>query len=169
MSPAKTVISVRSLNKVHQDLNELFVRHQIYLMRRDIEGALVILRELHEKYTLHIHDEEALLLPVYKQKVKPIPPGGAVEFYIQEHKKIKRMLDEFVGKVAGWHKKDNFTPLHLVRLFDRHYTFRDLLNHHHAREDTFLYRWLDRLLNTADIKAIFTKMEQIPDNIKSLI
>jgi len=167
MSPIKTALSFRSLNNVHEELNELFVRHQILLMHREIRGVLDIIHELQEKYSLHIHDEESLLLPVYGRRVDPVPQGGAVEFYIQEHKKIEQFLKRFIAAVSDWQQKGLCTPLRLVKLFDQHYTFNDLLNHHHAREDTFLYRLLDRVLNTEEKQALIQKISILPKDKRS--
>ena len=105
---------------------------------------------------------ESLLLPIYQKKIKPIPAGGAVEFYLKEHRKIEQFLKRFVTAVSDWPKNGTFTPLRLVELFDRYYTFNDLLNHHHAREDTFLYRMLDRILNTEEKQALFRQISILP-------
>jgi hemerythrin-like domain-containing protein len=106
--------------------------------------------ELKKYIKYHMDAESDFLLPLYEKYISPIPAGGAVELFIHEHHKINRYLDEFTGIYVDLGKES----LDLVRLFDLHYKFKHLLDHHHLREDTFLFRLLDRILPEEEKKEV---------------
>jgi hemerythrin-like domain-containing protein len=120
------------------------------MMHRQMEKASDKLLELKKYLKCHMDAEDNILLPLYEKHVSPIPAGGAVEFFIHEHHKINRYMDEFYGKSADISGKS----VDLVHLFDKHYKFKHLLDHHHTREDTFLFRLLDRILTAEKKKEV---------------
>jgi hemerythrin-like domain-containing protein len=138
--------NISYLNKQHRDIYELFIVHQKLLMHGDIDSAYDNFLKLKKFLKSHMDTENDLLLPLYKKYVSPIPIGGAVEFFIHEHHKINRFLAEFSGKFVQLKRSGNPQEIDLVKLFDQHYKFKHLLDHHHSREDTFLFRLLDRVL-----------------------
>jgi hemerythrin-like domain-containing protein len=142
--------NISQLNKQHQSINEIFIEHQKLLMHDDFSQAQKRFKELQKYIHQHIDAENEVLLPLYEAHVSPIPAGGAVEFFVHEHHKIIRYLNEFSGKSATFEKKSN----DLVPLFDRYYKFKHLLDHHHSREDTFLFRLLDRVLTKDKKKEV---------------
>ena len=119
-------------------------------MRGEKKEATSKLVEFVEYITLHINAENTYLLPLYEKYISPIPAGGAVEFFIHEHHKIKRHLDEFSAKNFDLSNSAD----DLVSLFDKYYKFKHLLDHHHIREDTFLFRLLDRKLSEDEKKEV---------------
>jgi hemerythrin-like domain-containing protein len=111
-------------------------------MHGEMEKASEKFLELRKFLKYHLEAEHNILLPLYEKYVSPIPAGGAVEFFIHEHHKINRYMDEFYGRSVD----TSADSLDLVHLFDEHYKFKHLLEHHHTREDTFLFRLLDHVL-----------------------
>jgi hemerythrin-like domain-containing protein len=124
-------------------------------MRGDMESAQEKFIELKKYMKRHMAAEDDILLPLYEKLVSPIPDGGAVEFLVHEHHKINRYLDDFSENTIEL--TENSTSL--VKLFDQYYKFKHLLEHHHTREDTFLFRLLDRVLDENKKKEVLTYFE----------
>jgi iron-sulfur cluster repair protein YtfE (RIC family) len=158
MPPSKKLTFLNIFTHVHNYLDDLFLKHQILLMRNDFQNALKVLDELYLKYEQHILDEETVLIPAYQNVVKPIPHGGSVDFFLREHRQIIRILGETKTEIKIWVNQSKFQPLRIVSVFDRYYSLHDLLNHHHAREDTFLYRLLDRNTDQSIQQKIIEKI-----------
>lgn len=153
------------LNTFHDYIDQQFLDHQITLMHGNVAAASSSLVHLRALIKQHIHDEEEYLLPLYINLVRPVPKGGAVEFYRREHRTINRSLDDFIIELHGWSGQEAGN-LRLVRLFDRYYKFKELLDHHHARERIFLYRLLDRVVHK---KAIAETLERISHNQEKVL
>lgn len=141
--------SISGLDEFHQYTGMLFDRHQIALMKDDREAALTMLQELESLMNAHIRDEEELLLPIYRKEIDPVPAGGGAEFYLREHEQIRSFLKRFIG-----HQPGGPYEISIVHYFDMCTIYKDLTDHHHARERTFLYRLLDKKLNKEQKKQI---------------
>ncbi len=138
--------NISRLNKQHRHIHKLFTLHQKLLMHGDMSGAEDKLMQLKKYLKSHMDAENDFLLPLYEKYVSPVPAGGAVEFFIHEHHKIDRFMEEFSGKSSDLKRNSQTAEIDLVKLFDQHYKFKHLLDHHHTREDTFLFRLLDNVL-----------------------
>jgi hemerythrin-like domain-containing protein len=147
-----TYQNITHLNRQHKHIDDLFVTHQKFLMHGEMGKASETLLELRKFLKYHLEAEDKVLIPLYEKLVSPIPAGGAVEFFIHEHNKINRYMDEFYGRSID----TSADSLDLVHLFDEHYKFKHLLDHHHTREDTFLFRLLDRVLTEEKKKEVLT-------------
>jgi hemerythrin-like domain-containing protein len=146
-------LTISHLNKQHHHIYDLIVMHQKLLMHGDTQTARDKILELKEYANQHLQAENDYLLPLYEKYISPIPAGGAVEFFIHEHHKINRYLDEFCALMLD----SDVSSIDLVSLFDRYYKFKHLLDHHHTREDTFLFRLLDRVLSDDEKKNVLGK------------
>ena len=90
-------------------------------------------------------DEEESLLPIYGARISEVP-GGAVELFIAEHKKIRGFLAEFRQSLGELRTQKGLALKHrTIELLDREGMYHGLLQHHHARERNALYPWLDLL------------------------
>jgi iron-sulfur cluster repair protein YtfE (RIC family) len=141
--------TISDLDGFHRWMDQLFEAHQIALMKNEPQQAVTILSRLTERMSIHVRDEEELLLPLYEQKINPVPAGGAAEFYRREHEQIMGFLKRFHE-----HQPAGRDEISLVHYFDMCTMYKDLIEHHHARERTFLYRLLDRKLTAAEKKHI---------------
>ena len=94
----------------------------------------------------HVKDEEQYLIPPYKKLVQPQPAGGAVRFYQREHRQILIIIDKYITDLKKWLKSPP-ANIDLVRQFDSYFRFKELLDHHDARERVFLYPILDQKLD----------------------
>ena len=137
--------SFEELTSVHRWLDELFLAHQLELLSLNARAALDRLAEYETNLNTHIDDEEKLLIPLYGVRTDHVP-GGAVELFTGEHKKIKNFLEEFHSQLstiiaANGEERKRKTIL----LFDREAMYKGLLEHHHAREQNVLFPWLDKV------------------------
>ncbi len=150
----KTYRHISDLVLFHMYMEKLFASHQIALMQADPPAATSILYVLEELIHCHIKDEEELLLPLYEQHVYPVPPGGAIEFYRREHQQILGFLRRFKA-----HQPFQQNEISIVHYFDMCTMYKELLEHHHAREHTFLYRLLDQKLPVRQKRRILLKFK----------
>lgn len=158
MSDANSFIK---LGKVHEWLDELFLTHQTALLSLDLSEAERCLDFYETNLLLHIKDENDLLIPTYGARAGDIP-GGAVEFFTGEHKKILRFVAEFHTMLKPLHRQKRLQLKHaIIRLLDREAMYKGLLQHHHAREHNVLYPWLDWLTSEAERKKLLEQCSSL--------
>jgi hemerythrin-like domain-containing protein len=148
--------SFLSLLETHEWLDELFLLHQEALLAQDLPLAIELLEKVDEGQREHIRVEEEILLPVYARAGRI--PGGDPEFYINEHKKMVSILDDFketlprlLDESPGERRRE------IVGLFDRGYWFKRLHEHHDQRERNILYPVLDRVTTEGERKELLQK------------
>ncbi len=161
MDSAENTNQIRTLNQHHLYFDHLILQYQIELMNGDHLASIERFKTIKNLMILHMRDEEKLLLPLYIKHISPVPPGGAFEFFISEHHRISRYMDQFEEEFSKWLENDNVGEIELVNHFDFLYKFKHLLEHHHTREDTYLYRLLDRVLDNAQKTEIMNKFSDI--------
>jgi len=144
--------SFLQLTKVHQWLDELFLAHRTALLGLDLSQAKLLFDRYETNLLSHMKDEEESLIPIYGARISDVP-GGAVELFIAEHKKIRGFLAE-IRHVLGELRSQKGTALKhkTIELLDREGMYGGLLQHHHAREQNALYPWLD-LITSAEERA----------------
>lgn len=158
MSDANSFIK---LGKVHEWLDELFLAHQTALLSLDLSEAKRCLDFYEANLLLHIKDENELLIPTYGARASDIP-GGAVEFFTGEHKKILRFVAEFHAMLKPLRRQKQLQLKHaIIQLLDREAMYKGLLQHHHAREHNVLYPWLDWLTSEAERKKLLEQCSSL--------
>ncbi len=149
------------LTKVHEWLDELFLAHQTALLSLDLAEAERCLDAYDANLRLHIKDEEDLLIPIYSERASDIP-GGAVEFFTGEHKKILAFLGEFHQMLDRLRNQKKVQLKHaIIQLLDREGMYKGLLQHHHAREHNALYPWLDWLTSPEERKKLLEQCSSL--------
>ncbi|MGD9489739.1 MAG: hypothetical protein AB7W47_17085 [Calditrichaceae bacterium] len=133
----------KEIDFLHRYTDRLFLEHQIHLMKNEWEAALGKFEKFYEFRNQNISDEEELLIPLYESILKKIPEGGAVQFFIREHKLIRKNLLKYLRLLGKKALNPEALNLDLVRLFDEYYDLKDLFDHHDARERGFLFPALD--------------------------
>jgi hemerythrin-like domain-containing protein len=145
------------LTKVHEWLDDLFLAHQTALLSLDLAEARHSLDLYETRLLLHIKDEDELLIPIYGARASDIP-GGAVEFFTGEHKKIRRFLAEFHVMLQQLRTRKKLQLKHaIIQLLDREGMYKGLLAHHHAREHNVLYPWLDWLTSETEREKLLNQ------------
>ena len=158
--------SISALNEFHLFIDDYFLQHQVYLMKNQKKNAIHSLLNIQILLKQHIFDEEKLLIPVYQRIINPAPSGGAVEFYLREHSEILRQIDRFIKTLQSWEGIKQL-EIKLVHQFDNYFRFKDLLDHHDARERVFLYRLLDQKLAESEKKNILNIVSKNLKKIKN--
>ncbi len=158
MSDAESFIQ---LTKVHEWLDELFLAHQTALLSLELSEAERCLDDYEANLRLHIKDEEELLIPTYGARASDIP-GGAVEFFTGEHKKMLGFVAEFHKMLKRLRNQKKLQLKHaIIQLLDREGMYKGLLGHHHAREHNVLYPWLDWLTSEEERKRLLEQCSSL--------
>jgi hypothetical protein len=152
--------SFSDLLELHRQLDQLFLEHQRALLRLDLDRAERLLTDYQTALLAHIRDEETLMLPLYRERVKP-PVGGAADIFNGEHEKLRQFLILFqqeIGKIRTMDDRE-FGVLFLI---DSQHLFKRLLVHHDTREKRMLYPLLDEVTTEAERQALFARLEFAP-------
>ena len=152
--------SFSDLLELHRQLDQLFLEHQRALMRLDLDRAEVLLNEYQTELLAHIHDEEALMLPLYGERVTA-PVGGAAEIFAGEHEKLRQFLTLFQQEIGKIRTMDDIER-GVLFLIDSQHLFKRLLVHHDTREKKMLYPLLDGVTSEAERKELFARLKFAP-------
>lgn len=130
---------------LHEKLNEMFLCHQEKLLSLDVNSAIGILRLYETKLLNHMQEEEQLLLPIYEARTERIP-GGPVELFLGEHKKMRGFIREFREALSRMRAEEGHRLRRsIIALMDRQFMYKHLVEHHDLREKNILYPWLDQI------------------------
>lgn len=137
--------SILDLAKYHEDLAELFFRHQKALLDGKVPAARAALQTYRKALARHILDEEELLMPVYKAKAR-ITPGGDVRLFKGDHVNLLKSVDEYDARMAGLDASKPDWPRQLLALLDEETRHKHILDHHDQRERSLFFPALDQAL-----------------------
>lgn len=140
--------SFLSLLDAHEQLNEMFLLHQKALLKLDVKAALEQLADYEQKLRAHMRFEEEALLPIYR-RAGPIP-GGAIEFFTGEHKRMLEFIARFKEALAELEKGQLELERGIIELFRHQAMFIHLVEHHDLREQNILYPTLDSLTSARE-------------------
>ncbi len=149
MTAPRSVLDALTL---HEQLVELFLDHQDALLSVDVPTALARLDRYERLLLDHMRVEEDRWLPLYAERAGR-PPGGPIELFLGEHRKMRAFLERFretLGRIAS--EDEKMARRSVLALFDRQAMYKHLVEHHDLREKNVLYPWLDRV-TSADERA----------------
>lgn len=141
--PTSAAPSFLSLLDVHARLNELFLLHQEALLMQDIHLARERLFQYERELLAHMMFEEERLFPIYERAGRI--PGGPLELFVGEHKKMRLFLDRFKQRLEEWIPPPPDLKRQIIALFDEQAMFKHLVEHHDLREQNIFYPALDRV------------------------
>jgi hemerythrin-like domain-containing protein len=135
----------------HARFDELLEKHRIALMQLDLPVAQRALEAFAAALREHIEQEELLILPRYAQL--EAPPGGALALFTGEHQKLLEFVRRFERALRTLAAEG---PAHrkVLPLLDQQATFKNLLEHHDARERNLLYPTLEQQLAPEELQAL---------------
>ena len=125
--------------------DKLFLEHQVFLMRRDTESALRTFEKLFNYRMIHLKMMELLLLPAFEKSMDKLPSGARIHYFLREKKRIEKELKNIVRLLSDMVLHNHFPDL--VDLFEEYAQFKDLMDHHDAREKVFLFSALEEKLS----------------------
>ena len=137
--------SFNDVLEVHRHLGELFYEHQCALLDFNFQRALERLEEYEAALLAHMREEEELLIPLYGERAMP-ERGGAANFFLLEHEKMRRHLAHFREQLPKLAHMPEPTRA-LIKLLDQEATYKHIVEHHDVREERFLYPTLERVTN----------------------
>jgi len=135
----RSLLSCDSLNQILQNCDRLFLQHQILIMQGKWEKAYGILYAVYVVRTFLMKAEEEQMLPPYQSDRDTFPEGGNPKFFLREHKLIRKQMDRFVKKMSERVINGKSGSNELVTLFEMYQDFKDLTDHHDARDRLFLF------------------------------
>lgn len=142
--------SFHELETCHEDLERQFQAHQVHLVENRIWDSLRELHRFRQALEWHAADEEALLFPVFAQRVERVK-GGDVEVFRGEHRKILLDLALVQEAVEALHVDP--TSAGLISVIEREMRFKSLLAHHFLREHNVLFPALDAAISDETERA----------------
>ncbi len=147
-SPPK---NLSDLNNIHKELDDLFFRHQVAVLKADGREARASLQTYAEGLRSHLKEEEEILLPLYRERATPIR-GGDPETFTQEHQKI----NEWLGRLKLRLSRLNFIPdpKDIISVMDDEAHYKKFIEHHSLREERILYPELDRVISDQEKSAL---------------
>jgi iron-sulfur cluster repair protein YtfE (RIC family) len=137
--------SITELNQIHKQLEELFYHHQVAILKSDIIEADILLKKFEKALFHHMHEEDEILLPLYRQRATAIR-GGDPDTFSGEHKKMAEWLNRIKLRLQ------RLSPMapdlkSILALLDDEAQFKKYAEHHTLREDHVFYPELDRLVD----------------------
>jgi hypothetical protein len=144
----------------HDTLTQLFDRHMEALLLLDLERARDLLHRFQREMTAHVIAEEEVILPLYGARTETVP-GGTVEIFTAEHRKMLAMIGEFLAAVERLEPE----PRGVLELLDREFSFKHLMAHHDNREVNLLYRWMDRITSPSERHALLHRLDELDGRV----
>jgi len=147
----KMIIAPKNFSELKLNLelcDKLFLQHQVQLLHKKNEQAFAIFEKLTLIRKVHLTVMEDCLLPVFKKTLQQIPDGAKPLYFEREKKQILKYLNKYIRKLGSIIL--NSEELDIVTLFEEYAWFKDLMDHHDAREKAFLFPILDEKLQKSE-------------------
>lgn len=156
------IYKIKSFNDLKNNLEtsgRLLLQQQILLMHDKTESAQLLFEEFYTYRKAHLIMMENLLLPAFEKVVKDdLTEGAKPLYFIREKALILKELENLVRKLGNLVLHTG--QLDIVALFEEYAAFKDLLDHHDAREKAFLFPILDEKLDVIDKGNLLKKIEE---------
>ncbi len=151
--------SISEISRLFKFSDCLLIFHQIEVMHKNYQDAFFYFEQLYE-YRMHALDfMEKYLLPIYLERVNPLPSGGNEKYFLREKKQIEKHLTKYIrffSNLAIQEKKE----IDIVTLFEGYVYLKDLLDHHDARESGILFSAINNVINVSEEKELTEKFNE---------
>ncbi|HVO29186.1 MAG TPA: hemerythrin domain-containing protein [bacterium] len=156
-----------SLEAYHHDLEDLFARHQAAVVEKHFAEAFTLLKHYRSALECHAQEEEQELFPIL-HAFAGVPPGGSVEQFKAEHKKLFELFDAVEKRFQE--AAANASPAPLIALIEEEARYKGLYEHHVMREHNVLFPMLDRVLgDTERARVLANCTMRVADTGESLV
>lgn len=146
---------VELIHQQHQELQELFARHQEALLQGHFDIADEWLQHYIDCQKAHMQIEEAYLFPAFA-KIERTSKWD-VSLYEKEHAKIKTLYQN-VSDDLDWLSEQKLTETqqrrNIIALLDKEKTLKGLNEHHEEREEEAMLKELDEQLDQRQLKEL---------------
>ncbi len=131
---------------LHDVLAQRFFAHQQALLDRDFARAAAHLAAYREGLLAHMHDEENVVLPAYRE-CGGDATNAPLRLFFGEHANMREFVADFAQRTAALTRTPDDRTL--LDLLDREATYKNLVLHHDLRERNALYPFLLQRLDGA--------------------
>ncbi len=146
---------VELIHQQHQELQELFARHQEYLLQSKFDEAKQWLEHFKACQKAHMQIEERYLFPEFAKIERK--SKWDVSLYEKEHTKINQLCEN-ITEDLNWLSEQEFdeSQLHrnIIALIDKEKTLKGLNEHHEDREEDAMLKELDEQLEERELKEL---------------
>lgn len=146
-----------SLLETHDHLDELFSLHQqaVLVMRWPL--ALELLGAYRRLLTLHVEQEEQVLLPLFKR-------AGTVErapvvLFTGQHRKLFAQLDRITAYLESVQQQDDIRR-RAIDVLDLETAFKHLVEHHDGAEVAYFYPTLQKMASVGETRELVMRCWQ---------
>lgn len=140
------------MNRIHEELEDLFFRHQRALLKRDYDLAANLLETYEAVLFAHMKEESEILLPIYQERAGQLR-GGKADIFIGEHKRIVEWLNRLKLRLKRVHPSPE-DDRGLLALLDDEAQYKKFLEHHTLREDRIFYPEVERVVTDSERKGL---------------
>jgi hemerythrin-like domain-containing protein len=137
----KATHSLSSMLCEHDELQELFDKHQRALLMRDVGGALAAIGTFEAALERHIACEDEVLLPLYAAKHAETE-GANLPIFHAEHRKLRELCASLTQDTGALYDSCDMLGS-ILKLLDEEALFKGLFSHHALREKNLLFPRLD--------------------------
>jgi hemerythrin-like domain-containing protein len=160
-------VKFADLQLTHRELTEYFLLHQEALLELDLELALVHLNDFEQELRAHMEFEEEVLMPVYRRAGSI--PGGPVEFFMGEHRRMLEFLARFKESLEPLLKQPpTAVSREVLTLLDAEAAFKRLAEHHNQREQNIFFPALDRVTSEEERAALLALGGTLVGNLEAV-
>ena len=149
----------RDLEAVLLEIERKLDDHQLALVRGGFDRAHRLFEEYRAAVRRHVEDEEALLLPLYEERVRPEPGGSGAPFRA-EHAELDRMMESIDARLRRL--EDIKVPADandLIRCFEQEFELKRLWLAHSLRERNILFPALDAATEVDEREWLLSKCD----------
>jgi len=130
-----------SLASEHDELDDLFKKHQRALLTRDLNLSLAMIKAFENALERHIEYENEVLLPLYAAK-KAETEGATLPIFRAEHRKLREVCVKLTHRTSALNSSSDILAS-ILTLLDEEALFKGLFSHHRLREENLLFPRLD--------------------------
>ena len=146
---------VEIIKKQHNDLRELFARHQEALLEGNLHDATVCLEQFYVCQKAHMQIEENYLFPEFNKIERQ--SKWDCSLYEKEHDKIKTLYEN-IAEDLNWLSEQELNESqkrrNIIALLDKEKTLKGLNEHHEEREEEAMLKELNEQLDLRKLKEL---------------
>ena len=139
----------------HDELEELFDKHQRALIVKDLGTAVATISKFENELKRHIAYEDEVLLPLYAAK-RAETEGATLPIFHAEHRKLRETAANLAKSTAALSDSSDILGA-ILKLLDDESLFKGLFSHHALREENLFFPRLDACTTEFERKRALEK------------
>ena len=139
----------------HDELEELFDKHQRALIVKDLGAAVATISKFENELKRHIAYEDEVLLPLFAAK-RAETEGATLPIFHAEHRKLRETAANLSKSTAALSDSSDILGS-ILKLLDDESLFKGLFSHHALREKNLFFPRLDACTTEFERKRALEK------------